>query len=263
MLGEDDYITTARKAITFVRRSLYNDENSTLYRFWRNGQRGDVPGLHSDYAFFIQGLLDSYVSTGNPEMLRWAETLQARVEQLFGSEKGGAYYDGADDPSILIRMKEDHDGAEPAPNSVTIMNLWRLGNMLQKEQYIAKAKAALIGVKKQMLQIPRSTTYVLSALDLLSQQCLQFVVNGEPGAAMNALLQPVHNKLITRKVVVWAKDHDVFSSAGYVQSIKGAAPGLYIFQDWEQKRVCTTPDQVEEALIDLNLAWPRNQQPQK
>ncbi len=30
----------------------------------------------------------------------------------------------------LLRMKEDYDGAEPSPNSVSALNLLRLGEML-------------------------------------------------------------------------------------------------------------------------------------
>eukprot|EP01006_Ploeotia_vitrea_P026763 TRINITY_DN59710_c0_g1_i1.p1 TRINITY_DN59710_c0_g1~~TRINITY_DN59710_c0_g1_i1.p1 ORF type:complete len:896 (-),score=116.58 TRINITY_DN59710_c0_g1_i1:129-2816(-) len=259
VLGEDDYITTARKAITFVRRSLYNDETSTLYRFFRDGQAGTVPGLHSDYAFFIQGLLDSYVSTGNPEMLRWAETLQRRVEELFSDGGSGAFFDGAQDPSILIRMKEDHDGAEPAPNSVTVMNLWRLGNMLQNEEYIKRGRRALVGAKKQMIQVPRSTTYLLSGLDLYSQSCVQFAVSGETtDPNVQQLLSAIHSRLITRKVIVWNKPgHEVFAGAEYLKSVAGG-PAVYVFEDWVQKRVCTTADQMEQALVDLNLAWPKS-----
>lgn len=32
----------------------------------------------------------------------------------------------AGDSSILLRMKEDYDGAEPAATSIAIDNLWRL-----------------------------------------------------------------------------------------------------------------------------------------
>jgi uncharacterized protein YyaL (SSP411 family) len=42
-------------------------------------------------------------------------------------KEGGAYFSTAEgDPSILFRMKEDYDGAEPSGNSVSALNLLRL-----------------------------------------------------------------------------------------------------------------------------------------
>ena len=44
-----------------------------------------------------------------------------------------------DDPSILVRSKSDHDGAEPSGNSVMAMNLLRLGRLFYDEDLLAKA----------------------------------------------------------------------------------------------------------------------------
>ena len=43
---------------------------------------------------------------------------------------GGYYNTSGSDPSIKLRLKEDYDGAEPAPSSVAVANLIRLAALL-------------------------------------------------------------------------------------------------------------------------------------
>ena len=47
---------------------------------------------------------------------------------------GGYFSTTGDDPSILLRMKEDYDGAEPAASSVAVSNLARLAALAAPEE---------------------------------------------------------------------------------------------------------------------------------
>ncbi len=49
------------------------------------------------------------------EWLEWAIELQNKMDKLFWDEKGGAYFsvDGGDE-TLVLRLKEDYDGAEPS-----------------------------------------------------------------------------------------------------------------------------------------------------
>ena len=44
-------------------------------------------------------------------------------------QSGGWFSTTGDDPSVLVRMKEDYDGAEPSPTSVSAMNLLTLAHL--------------------------------------------------------------------------------------------------------------------------------------
>lgn len=51
-------------------------------------------------------------------------------DELFLDKTGGGYFNTTgEDPSVLLRVKEDHDGAEPSGNSVSVINLVRLASM--------------------------------------------------------------------------------------------------------------------------------------
>lgn len=52
-------------------------------------------------------------------------------DEQFLDKEGGAYFSTPEgDPSILFRMKEDYDGAEPSGNSVAAINLLRLSALV-------------------------------------------------------------------------------------------------------------------------------------
>lgn len=52
-------------------------------------------------------------------------------------KQGGGYFNTpGEDPSVLLRVKEDYDGAEPSGNSVAAINLIRLSSMLDAAKCI-------------------------------------------------------------------------------------------------------------------------------
>lgn len=126
----DHYLTLANQVARFLETHLYDAERGELYRSVRE-RRGHTMGFLQDYAFVIQGLLDLYeASSGSKEglyWLNWAAKLQHKQDELFIDEENGGYFDTTGkDETVLMRYKEDHDGAEPAGSSVAVLNLLRL-----------------------------------------------------------------------------------------------------------------------------------------
>ncbi|XP_016317193.1 spermatogenesis-associated protein 20 [Sinocyclocheilus anshuiensis] len=81
-------------------------------------------GFLDDYAFVVCGLLDLFEATQRVRWLQWAEGLQLRQDQLFWDSQGSSYFcSGPSDPTLLLALKQDQDGAEPSENSVSAMNL--------------------------------------------------------------------------------------------------------------------------------------------
>ena len=124
------YLRAAVRAAEFIRRELYDAERGVLYRSWREG-RSNIEGFAEDYAALIQGLLDLYEASFAHRWLEWAVELQTQMDARFWDESSGGYFNSrADDAGIIVRLKENYDGAEPAPGSIAAMNLLRLGWML-------------------------------------------------------------------------------------------------------------------------------------
>ncbi len=140
VLGDPSYLEAATRAAEFVRAKLYDAKARTLERSYRGGP-ADVPGFAEDYAFYIQGLLDLYEASFDSQWLQLAEQLQATQDRLFWDDKNGGYFTSTGkDPSILLRMKEDNDNAEPAASSIAARNLLRLAQIRDSEG-VAGARA--------------------------------------------------------------------------------------------------------------------------
>src|SRR5690606_29947976 len=112
-----------------VRERLWDAGARRLLRRYRDGEAG-IRGFAEDYAFTIFGLLELFQADGDPEWLSWAIALQERQDELFWDERDGGWFstDG-EDPTVLLRLKEDYDGAEPAPGSMSVLNLLTLHHL--------------------------------------------------------------------------------------------------------------------------------------
>lgn len=120
---EQHYLKIAQRAASFVKKHLYDSQQGMLHRSWCAG-KVVVEGFAEDYAFLIKGLMDLYQATSNHFYLTWAEELQEKMNELFwDQEQGGYFSSAAGDSRLLVRMKEDYDGAEPTANSVAALNL--------------------------------------------------------------------------------------------------------------------------------------------
>ncbi len=116
VLQRKDYLRAAERAAAFVLDNLYDAPSRRLKRRYRLGE-SVIDGFLSDYAFFIQALLDLYETTLEGRWLTQALDLTEIQNDLFwDQDRGGFFNTSAEDSSILLRSKEDHDGAEPSPN---------------------------------------------------------------------------------------------------------------------------------------------------
>ncbi len=183
----------AVRAAEFVGRELFDPARGVLYRSWRAG-RGAAEGFAEDYAYFIQGLLDLYEASFGLRWLQWAEALQTKMdEQFWDGERGGYFNSAAGDASIVLRLKEDYDGAEPAPSSVAAMNLLRLGALGRDEARRERGVRCLEAFRATWSRTPHGLPQMLCALELALEVPRQVVLAGDPGAddfrALAAVLQ--------------------------------------------------------------------------
>lgn len=222
--GESAYLETAERAAQFAQSHLAR--GGALLRNYRDGA-GDVPGFADDYAFLIQGLLDLYETSARHEWLAWALDLQAGQDGLFADDEYGGFFSAAgNDPHILLRMKEDYDGAEPSPNSVAALNLFRLAQMTGNDALRKRAEKTIAVFWNQLRRMPAAMPQMLVALDFALAHPVQIVIAGKPGAAdTRALLNEVFSHFIPNKILLHADGAagQAFL-AGKIEFLKTAAP---------------------------------------
>ncbi|XP_052842164.1 LOW QUALITY PROTEIN: spermatogenesis-associated protein 20 [Drosophila gunungcola] len=151
--NRNQYMQTAKELLEFLRKEMFKPEENLLIRSCYGVALGDetleknesqIDGFLDDYAFLIKGLLDYYKATLDIDALHWARTLQDTQNKLFWDERNGAYFFSQEDaPNVIVRLKEDHDGAEPCGNSVSARNLVLLAHYYEENAYQEKAEKLL------------------------------------------------------------------------------------------------------------------------
>jgi uncharacterized protein YyaL (SSP411 family) len=200
-------LAAAVRAAEFLRRELFDEKSGVVFRAWREG-RGATGGFAEDYAFLVQGLLDLYEASFDARWLQWAERLQGKMDELFfDTERGGYFNSRADDVNLVLRLREDYDGAEPAPSSVAALNLLRLAAMLHREDFRERGLRTIEAFRAQWLGAPYALPQMLCALELALQPPPQVVLTGDPGADdFHALARVLHERPGLRRVLLCAMD---------------------------------------------------------
>lgn len=204
VFGRDADLAAARRAAQFLRASLWKE--GTLLRSYRKGA-ANVPGFAEDYAFLVQGLLDLFEADFQPTWLGWALELQAAQDKLFWDQASGAYFGSAPgDASLLFRMKEDHDGAEPAAGSVAVRNLLRLAEFTGIETFRERAVKTVEAFGAVLSRSPESMPMMLHGLAGLQSPWRQVVIAGDlRNSDTQALLAQVRRRYLPNTVLLHAE----------------------------------------------------------
>ncbi len=205
VLDEPKYLTAADGAAQFVRTNLYDPKNKLLFRSYREG-RGNVEGFADDYAFVIQGLLDLYEASFKVEWLKFAIELQETQDRLFIDEKNGGYFStSGKDKSVVLRMKDDNDSAEPAASSVAALNLLRLGQLRNDKRLEDRGRKTIEAFAATVNHFASAMPQLLVAYEFSLSKPRQVVIAGkldDPGT--RDLLREVHRHFLPDKVLILA-----------------------------------------------------------
>jgi len=223
VLADERYLKSADRAAQFVRANLYDQKAKLLFRSYREG-RGSVQGFADDYAFVIQGLLDLYEASFDVEWLKFAIELQATQDSLFLDEKNGGYFStSGDDKSVVLRLKDDNDSAEPAASSVAALNLLRLAQLRNDKQFEGRGRKTIDAFAATLNHFASAMPQLLVALDFSLSKPQQIVIAGNidavagigdagrPGSPTpatadqtRALLREVHSHFLPNKILMLA-----------------------------------------------------------
>uniref|UniRef100_A0A674GXE5 Spermatosis associated 20 n=1 Tax=Taeniopygia guttata TaxID=59729 RepID=A0A674GXE5_TAEGU len=212
-LSEQGYVSRAAQAAAFLRTHLFDPDSGKLLRSCYQGthnsvEQGAVPiqGFLEDYVFVIQALFDLYEVSLEQGWLEWALHLQHMQDKLFWDPKGFAYFSTeASDPSLLLRLKDDQDGAEPAPNSVAVTNLLRAACYSGHMDWVEKAGKILAAFSERLQKIPIILPEMVRATAVFHHTLKQVVICGDPqGEDTKEMLHCVHSVFSPNKVLMVA-----------------------------------------------------------
>ena len=218
--GAAGYLQDAQRAARFVHDRLWKPSTGTLLRRYRDGSAG-VDAYAEDYAYLVFGLLELFQTDGDPTWLEWAMTLQTRQDELFwDANDGGWFSTTGKDESVLLRLKEDYDGAEPAASSVSVMNLLTLSHLV--ESFSEKIEPTLGIFSSRVSQSGRVVPMLLAALSAYHTGTPQLVIVGDPAAQdTNSLYEVVRYRYRPTTIVVPVVPQSLDKTAALLPWIAG------------------------------------------
>jgi len=223
VLGDEKYRAAAEKNLAFIQEKLWEsgsesrlqaagpakagtpnkESGGTLYHRWRDGERDSVQLLEA-YAFLLSGVIDLYEATLEPGHLDFAIALaEAMVAKFYDAENGGFWQSAGGAKDLILRVKDDYDGAEPSGNSVATLVLLKLAAITGREDFKKPAEATLRLFAHRLQNFPQAMPFMLHALDFQLEEPRRVVIAGDstfPKA--RELLRAAHSVYQPNKVVL-------------------------------------------------------------
>ena len=253
VLGTEDYLRSARRAASFLRDRMWREDTRTLFRRCREGEVA-IEAYAEDYACLVWGLLELFQADGDPAWLEWALNLQRRQDELFWDEDGGGWFaTTGKDPSVLLRMKEDYDGAEPSATSVAVLNLIVLVHLTGDETWRVRAERAVRGAAPRISGAGRSAPMLLAGLSAWHAGVRQIAIV-RPGGPGDPLERLVASHYLPFAVVIPVAPGQSqarlsriapFSSA---MTLRNGRPTAYVCRDFACQAPTTDPKELADLL---------------
>jgi uncharacterized protein len=200
VLGEQKYLAAAEKNLRFIREKLWDEKSKILFHRWRDGERDDVQLLEG-YAFYLAGVIELYEATLNPAHLDFAmELADSLLARFFDAANGGFWQSPADKTDLILRIKDDYDGAEPSGNSVATLALLKLGKITGREHFTAAAQQTLQLCASRLQKQPAALAFMLQSLDFWLDEPRRVVICGDTN--FHELLRATHSTYQPNKIVL-------------------------------------------------------------
>ncbi|XP_072339148.1 spermatogenesis-associated protein 20 isoform X1 [Scyliorhinus torazame] len=262
-LGEKVYVQRAARAAAFLKKHMFDSSNGQLLRSCYRGEEDAVEqvarpisGFLDDYAFVIRGLLDLYEVSFDEQWLEWALKLQQKQDDLFWDAKGFAYFsDDAHDPSVLIRLKEDQDGAEPSGNAVAASNLVRLANFTNRPDWADKSRQLAAAFEKLLNSVPMALPEMVVALMAQHHTVKQVVIRGEREAPdTQELIQCINTHFVHNKILLLADGNSesfLYQTLPFLTTLelKDGKATAYVCQNFSCSLPVTLASELQTLLV--------------
>ncbi len=260
-VGAASLLASAARAARFAQATLWDSAAGVLLRRFRQG-RASIAGYGEDYACLIWGLLELFQVDGDAGWLRWALELQARQDELFWDADGGGWFSTTgDDPTVLLRIKEDYDGAEPSVGSVSAMNLLTLARLTDDGGIRERLERALARLGPELGHGARAVPMLAAAVSAYHARAAQIVVVGERAhAGTVALRRRVAARYLPFAVRVNVEPGEAQAALGEMLPfvaplrMRGGNATAYVCSNFACQEPTSDPDVLEKQLDALGGA---------
>jgi uncharacterized protein YyaL (SSP411 family) len=209
VLDDLRYLAAARRATEFLLAHMYQPEGAQLLRRFCEAEAA-IGAFLDDYAFLAQALLDLFEATSETRYLEIARSLAVEGFARFEDHEAGGFFSTEQNArDLLLRVKDDYDGAEPSGNSVATDVLLRLAHLAGDETLRKKAMRSLESfapkIKAQSTMAPQMLVALARSLAAPEQIVLR-CAEEEMGTQCRELFQRESHRFSSNTVVLALSD---------------------------------------------------------
>jgi uncharacterized protein YyaL (SSP411 family) len=243
------HLEAAAHAARFLRDTMWSEDRQSLLRRFRQGDAA-IDAYAEDYAFLMFGLLELFQAGGDAQWLQWTLRLQRALDERFwDNESGGWFSTTGTDPSVLVRMKEEYDGAEPSASGVGAYNLLTLWHLTGDMQYRERAGRVFAAFSERLTTLGRALPFMSAALSMSQARSEQIVVvgpvdNRRAEALWRAANAPYRPFATMIRVVSGTPQISLAAEMPWVgaMSPRSGEPAAYVCRDFVCEAPITDPD---------------------
>lgn len=185
--GVAAYTDAAGRATDFLLETMRGADGRLLHRY-RDGEAA-ISAQAEDYACLIFGLLDLYQATFTVRYLTRAVELMTEFTTRAWDPVGGGFFSAADDATdLIVRQKEQYDGAMPSANSIAFLDLLLLARLTGEPAYEEQAGLLSRFMARAVERSPLIATFFLAGLDYALGPAQEVVVVGSEGTVDTAAM---------------------------------------------------------------------------
>lgn len=245
------YREAAQRACDFLLTRL-SKPDGRLLRTYRAGT-AHLDAYLEDYAYFAEGLIDTYEADGDERYLLAAVRLAEQILADFADEQQGGFFTTAiGHEALILRSREGPDGATPSGNAVAASVLARLSFHFAREDFRQAAAAAVRAYGRQIARYPRAFAKSLIVVDLLTNGPAEIALVGAADAAGTQALRAAANRIyIPNRVLAHQVIPDAPAAHPLLQgkTLVDGQPALYVCRNFSCRRPITDPAELP-ALLD-------------
>jgi uncharacterized protein YyaL (SSP411 family) len=167
VFGRDEWLASARRALDFLRATLWRQDEGKLLATYKDG-RAHLNAYLDDYAFLLDAALEMLQADFRVEDLALARDLaDALLERFQDDAAGGFFFTSHDHESLIHRPKPGHDNATPSGSGVAAFALSRLGHLAGEPRYLEAAERCIAVLYPSMQHYPGGFASAVTALEEL------------------------------------------------------------------------------------------------
>ncbi len=180
--GNSDFLELALSNASFLRERMIS--GSQVWHSYKN-KTAKIPGFLEDYAFVIEAFTNLFEVTGEKSWLDLADQLTAAcMEKFFDQEKQIFWFTSNGQTDLISRTAEVYDNVIPSSNSVMGKNLFKLGHLLERLDYLEIAENMAGKIVGRSADYPSGYSNWLQLLMDLHDEHFEIAIAGENAPGM-------------------------------------------------------------------------------